>query len=103
MSSLSSQEPPDLPQPRITNDPRIEPDAIPKVGSSDVTERDVLILHAAARYFLETGEAKRIAYGSTDAYHPGRYFLNFGEEKNHFFSPADIPNLEERIRELMEQ
>lgn len=76
-------------------------DGIPKVGQHGLTERDVQILYAAAKYYLETGKASQIVYGDKSVKRPGIYYLNFNNtNENHFFSPEDIPNLDQRIRDL---
>lgn len=101
LKSLSDKRPGDLPQPGIVADARIV--GIPKVGENGLKERDVLILQAAARYFLQTGEAERVALGDKSVSKPGVYYLNFGGPSNRFFKPSDIPNIEQRIRELQKK
>lgn len=96
--SLSKKRPADLPQPSIADDPRIA--GIPKVGEGGLTKRDVHVLQAAARYFLETGKAQRVEYGDKSTSRPGVYYLNFGGPANHFFTSDDIPELEGRIWKL---
>lgn len=84
----------------IPPDPRIHLTRVPGGG---LNERDVLTLHAAARYFLETGRAKGIEDGDKSLSKPGTYYLNFsGETQNTFFRPSDIPDLDRRIQELMQ-
>lgn len=97
-SSLSDERPADLPQPEISDDPRIS--GLPKVGEGGLAERDVQILHAAARYYLQMGKSEQVEYGDKSISRPGVYYLNFGKSSNHFFKPEDIPDLEERIRNL---
>lgn len=65
-----------------------------------LSEREVMILHAAAEYYLETGVAKRVEYGDKSVSKSNTYYLNFGEMSNHFFRPSDIPDLEGRIKRL---
>ncbi len=96
--TLSKTRPKDLVQPRISDDPRVA--GIAKVGEGGLKRRDVEVLHAAARYYLQTGRARRVEYGDKSVSKPGVYFLNFGEVSNEFFRPADLPDLERRIREL---
>lgn len=98
LSSLSEKRPTDMPQPVTPSDPRIA--GIPKVGEGGLTKRDVQLLHAAAQYFLETGKTQQIEYGDKSLSRPGVYYLNFGGPSNHFFTPNDIPGLEERIRKM---
>jgi hypothetical protein len=98
IAGLSSSRPADLPQPPTPNDPRIA--GISRVGEYGLTKRDVQILYAAAQYYLETGKAQRIEHGDKSISRPGIYYLNFGGPSNHFFSPSDIPDLEERIAKL---
>ena len=98
ISDLSLQKPPPRPQPSIRPDQRIQ--GIPQVGQGGLTERDVLILYAAAGYYLDTGQAERIEFGDKSVNKDGVYYLNFGEMRNHFFRPDDIPDLESRIDRL---
>lgn len=98
LKALSEKRPDDLPQPAIHDDPRVA--GLPKVGEDGLKKRDVLILYAAAQYFLQVGEAKRIEFGNKSTSKPGVYFLNFGEPSNRFFKPAEIPDLENRIKKL---
>ncbi len=97
-SSLSISCPPELPQPVLQSDPRIA--GLPKVGQGGVTDRDVKILQAAAMYYLETGVARRIEYGDKSVNRPGVYYLNFGGPTNHFFTAADIPGIEHRMKSM---
>jgi hypothetical protein len=97
-SSLSKERPKDLPQPKIVDDSRIG--GLPEVGDGGLTERDIQILHAAARYFIETGRARRVEFGDKSLNRANTYYLNFGGPSNHFFSPSEIPDLEQRIRQL---
>jgi hypothetical protein len=96
--ALSKTRPKDLAQPNISDDPRVA--GIAKVGEGGLTQRDVEVLHAVARYYLELGKARRIEYGDKSVSKPGVYFLNSGDVANLFFRPSDIPDLERRIREL---
>jgi hypothetical protein len=98
MSALAESRPADLPQSRTPADPRIQ--GIPGVGDGGLTARDVRILHAAAAYYLETGEAQRIEYGDRSASRADTYYLNFGGATNRFFRPSDIPDLEARLQRL---
>jgi hypothetical protein len=98
---LSDKRLPDLKQPPIAQDPRIE--GIGKAGEEGLSYRDVEVLTAAAHYYLEIGRATKIEWGDADVDHPGRYYLNFGEPRNHFFEPRDIPDLEARIQKLGRQ
>jgi hypothetical protein len=82
----------------IPADPRIP--YLTRVPGDGLNDRDVLILHAAARYYLETGQATRIEDGDKSLNRPGWYYLNFGTTANTFFRPSDIPDLERRIGEL---
>ncbi len=83
--------------PRKKLDPRIK--GLPKPGQG-VTRRDVYILYAAAQYYLETEQASKIEYGDKSLHKQGMYYLNFGGNTNHFFRPADIPDLEKRIEQV---
>lgn len=96
--SLAGERPKDLPQPKILDDPRVQ--YLPNVGDGGLSRRDVEILHAAARYFLEIGKARVIEYGDKSTSREGVYYVNFGGPKNYFFKPGDIPELESRIRRL---
>lgn len=86
---LSTYRPPDLPQPQLPQDPRIQ--GLPKVGESGLTERDVRILYRAAHHFLQTGRCQKIEYGDKSVHRPNTYYLNCGEPRNLFFQPSDIP------------
>lgn len=97
--SLSTTEPAPLPEVEVAPaDPRIN--GLPKVQKGAATLRDVQILEAAARYFLDEKGEKRVEYGDVSGSKPGTYYLNFGGNQNHFFRPSDIPNLEQRILDL---
>jgi hypothetical protein len=95
---LGDTKPLAQPQPALSSDSRIQ--GIPSVGMGGLTERDVMILHAAAGYFLESGRAKQIEFGDKSVSKKNTYYLNFGEYPNHFFRPSDIPDLERRIEQL---
>jgi hypothetical protein len=86
---LSNFLPKDKKQPNIANDPRIK--GIPKVGEYGATEKDVEILYAAAKHFLESKKCKKIEYGDKSTSKPNTYYLNCGGTKNHFFKLSDIP------------
>jgi len=100
MKGLSRIQPEKIDQPKISVDPRIE--GLPEIGQGGVLLRDVQILHAAARFYIETGQARKIEYGDKSVNRAGTYYLNFGGPKNHFFKVADIPDLERRIKEMMQ-
>lgn len=91
LSDLSTTRPPDLPQPKLAHDPRI--DGLPQVGGR-TTERDLKILHAAAKHYLNTGKCSRIEYGDKSISKKNTYYLNCGGPKNLFFVPSNIPGLE---------
>ncbi len=95
--SLDTKRPADPKGLHISKDPRI---SLPLAPGDGLNERDVLILHAAARYYLEIGLAKLIEFGDKSVSKAGVYYLNFGEPQNHFFRPSDIPDLEARIQKL---
>lgn len=96
--ALASERPPPPRGLNIPEDPRIP--HLTRAPGNGLTERDVLILHAAARYYLETGRAKRVEDGDKSVSKVGVYYLNFGETANTFFRPDDIPDLERRIQGL---
>ncbi|MGI0120165.1 SH3 domain-containing protein [Zooshikella sp. RANM57] len=87
---LSDSRPNDKAQPNIAHDPRIK--GIPKVGQYGATERDVRILYAAGKYFLDSKKCNEIEYGDKSISKPNTYYLNCGGP-NHFFKPSDIPGL----------
>ncbi len=82
----------------IPEDTRIQ---LTRAPGNGLNQRDVLILHAAARYYLETGQAKRIEDGDKSVGKAGVYYLNFGGPQNTFFRPSEIPDLERRIQGLL--
>ena len=96
--SLATERPLAPTRLNIPEDPRIP--YLTRLPGDGLSERDVLILHAAARYYLETGQATRIEDGDKSVTKPGVYYLNFGGTQNTFFRPSDIPDLERRIRDL---
>jgi hypothetical protein len=98
VEKLGTERPKDLKQPTIIDDPRVQ--YIPKIGDAGLTKRDVEVLHAAARYFLEIGAGKLVEYGDKSTREEGLYYVNFGGPQNRFFRPDDIPDLEERISSL---
>ncbi len=97
-SSLRAEPPPAPSELSIADDPRIV--GLTRSAGHGLDERDILILHAAARYFLETGVAKKVVDGDKSISRAGYYFLNFGRPQNHFFRPSDIPDLESRVAAL---
>lgn len=86
---LDRARPADLAQPDLGNDPRIQ--GLPKVGENGLTEEDVRILHRGARYFLESGQCKRVELGDKSLSRQNTYYINCGEPRNRFFTPADLP------------
>jgi hypothetical protein len=96
--SLGEKAPPKPKALNIPEDSRIP--HLTRVAGDGLTDRDVLILHAAARYYLESGKAKRIEDGDKSVSRPGWYYLNLGTTENTFFKPSDIPDLERRIEQL---
>ncbi|MFO0857590.1 MAG: hypothetical protein U0640_09580 [Phycisphaerales bacterium] len=98
-STSLSKVKPDLEQKIVLPaDARIK--ELPNVGDHGLRERDVLILHAAARYFLDTNKLSRVDWGDKSVTKPGMYYL-MEDAKNHFFFPNDIPDLESRIGSLL--
>jgi hypothetical protein len=87
--TLSKTRPKDLVQPRISDDPRVA--GIAKAGEGGLKRRDVEVLHAAARYYLQTGRARRVEYGDKSASKPGVYFLNVGEVSTSSSGPQLFP------------
>ena len=79
---LSNSLPKDKNQPNLANDPRIN--GIPKVGQYGATEKDVEILYAAAKHFLESKKCKKIEYGDKSTSKPNTYYLNCGGAKKSF-------------------
>jgi hypothetical protein len=98
---LASERPPASKALNIPQDPRIL--YLERAPGYNLNERDVLILHAAAHYYLETGQATRIEDGGKSVNDPGLYYLNFGGPQNTRFRSSDIPNLERRIKELQKE
>ncbi len=90
---LSLQRPGDLSQPEIPADARIK--ELPKVGEYGATKRDVEILYAAATYYLNTDRCKKIMFGDKSVDKPNTYYLNCGGAQNLFFTPSEIPGLDE--------
>ena len=87
---LSATRPADKSQPKFSDDPRIK--GMPKVGQYGLIKRDVQVLYAAAKHFIQTGKCSHIEYGDKSTSKPNTYYLNCGGE-NHFFKPSDIPGL----------
>lgn len=87
---LDLARPADLAQPDLGSDPRIQ--GLPKVGENGLTEQDVRILHRGARYFLESGQCQRIELGDKSLSRQNTYYVNCGEPRNRFFTPADLPH-----------
>ena len=71
------------------SDPRIDKDAIPKVGQKGLTELDVRTLYAGAIKFLNNGLCLKIEYADKSVDKPGVYYVNCGGE-NVFFTPQDV-------------
>ena len=86
---LSSNRPADLPQQKLSSDPRIQ--GIPKVDQGGLTKQDVLILYRAAAHYLDTGQCKHIEYGDKSVSKANTYYLNCGGHRNLFFTAADLP------------
>lgn len=97
-SSLSTYPPAAPSKMNIPNDPRII--GLTQSPGNGLDEHDVLVLHAAARYFLETRKAKRVVDGDKSVIKEGYYFLNFDKPQNHFFRQSDIPDIDRRIAAL---
>lgn len=85
---LSPTRPVDRPQPKFSNDPRIQ--GIPKVGQYGLTKSEVELLYRAAEYFLRTGRCSLIAYGDKSVRKPNTYYVNCDGRENLFFKPSDI-------------
>jgi len=100
VASLSLYKPTEVLQPTIEEQSTYKIQGIPKAGDHGLTARDVQILHAAARYYCETGKTTKVEYGDKSVTKEGMYLLNFGTNTSHFFRPEDIPDLEKRIEAL---
>jgi len=98
-NSLSPNKPSDPSELRIIKDRRV---SLTRKAGYGLDENDVMILHAAAHYFLETGVAKLVVDGDKSVNQDGYYYLNFDKPQNRFFQPKDIPNLDQRVAELQE-
>lgn len=88
-TKLSPTIPSELKQPNVPNDPRIAKDAFPKVGESDLTTKDILILHKGAQKFLNSGVCTHVEFGDSDYRGHNRYYVNCGGA-NIFFTPSDL-------------
>lgn len=97
MASLGAEPPISARALSIAADPRVT--HLPNAPGEGLSERDVLVLHAAARYFLETGKMKRVEGGDKSVRKPDTYYLMEGPQ-NRFFRSGDIPDLEQRIDAL---
>ncbi len=86
---LSSSQVADLPQPTISQDPRIAKDAFPKVGQNGLTAYDVQLLNKGALKFLNSGKCRRVEYGDKSVNKANTYFVNCGSQ-NLFFTPSDL-------------
>lgn len=89
-SGLSAAKPKPAEQPALPRDPRIAPDAFPKVGQGGLTERDVRILHKGALKYLSAGDVSRVVYGDKSTNKPDTYYINGGGPKNIFFTAKDV-------------
>lgn len=89
LNHLSKQRSAGIARAKIPHDPRLN--GIPEVGTGGLTERDVLILHRAARHFLDSGRCKRIEYGDKSVSKANTYYVNCGGPRNLFFTPSDLP------------
>ena len=85
---LSTHRPADLAQPKLKKDPRIT--GLPKVGDHGLTKRDVQILHRGAKHFVESGKCQKVEYGDKSTSKRNTYYVNCGEPRNRFFTPASI-------------
>jgi len=88
-AGLSSSQVADLPQPAISQDPRIAKDAFPKVGQNGLTAYDVQLLNKGALKFLNSGKCRRVEYGDKSVNKANTYFVNCGSQ-NLFFTPSDL-------------
>jgi hypothetical protein len=88
-AGLSSSQVVDLPQPTISQDPRIEKNAFPKVGQNGLTAYDVQLLNKGALKFLSSGKCRRVEYGDKSLNKANTYFVNCGSQ-NLFFTPSDL-------------
>jgi len=92
VNALSKQKPQELSQPVIEKkDPRIEENALPKVGEFGHTADDVRVLYKGANKYLNNGQCKKVELGSKSASKMNTYFLTC-EGRNIFFTPSDLVN-----------
>ena len=85
---LSTNRPADLAQPKLKEDSRIT--GLPTVGEHGLTERDVRILHRGAKHFVDSGKCQKVEYGDKSTSKRNTYYVNCGEPRNRFFTPASI-------------
>ena len=88
-TGLSSSQIADLPQPTISQDPRIARDAFPKVGQNGLTAYDVQLLHKGALKFLNSGKCRRVEHGDKSVNKANTYYVNCGSQ-NLFFTAGDL-------------
>lgn len=81
---------PQKPVPKSQQDPRIDKDAIPKVGDGGLSQRDVDILWRGANYFLKIGKCSRVDLADKSLSRPNTYYINCGGPQNIFFTEADL-------------
>jgi hypothetical protein len=86
---LSETRPAELAQPTTPNDPRIDKDAIPKVGQGGLSEKDVQILYKGALKYLNSGRCSKVEVGDKSTLRPNTYYINCGGP-NIFFTHADL-------------
>jgi len=85
------------------DDPRIT--GIPNTINDELSKKDIQILYAGAQYFIETGQADSVNYGTKITNMENKYSLTtkqkFSPSTFHIiFSPEGIPNIQERINTL---
>ena len=86
---LSDKRPAEPAQSSVPNDPRIDKDAIPKVGQGGLSEKDVQILYKGALKLLNSGKCSKVELGDKSTSKPNTYYINCGGP-NIFFTPNDL-------------
>jgi hypothetical protein len=88
-NGLSASQPKEPKQPEAFSDPRIEKDAIPRVGQGGLTARDIEVLRKGALKFLNSGRCSSIELADKSTSRANTYYVNCGGP-NLFFTPSDL-------------